>query len=251
VITAAYYLLFRLWFYVITPLSPEHLANFLGVLGSGAILWGGWCALQQERVKLVLAYSTVSQVGYLFLVFALTVQREESQGLAWAGAVGLALSHGLAKAGAFLAASSLLAATGSDRLDALRGVARRYPMAAMTFALAAVSLMGLPPTGGFIGKWMLLKAVVMNGQWGYAFVIIAGGLLAACYLFRVLECFVDAPEGTKRAVPGIPFWQLLPAFCLALLAIGLALGVAWPMELLKVDAPVTFITQVVTEVPNP
>jgi len=160
--------------------------------------------------------------------------------LAWSGAVFFALSHGLSKAAAFLAAGSLLHALGTDRLEALHGAGRRFPMTSLAFAVAGVNLMGLPPTGGFIGKWMLLKAAFATGQWAYAGVMVAGGLLAAAYIFRVLERLMAAPPepGAAPTPAPVPAGERWTALALALAAVLLAVATAGPIRLLPIDAPV-------------
>jgi multicomponent Na+:H+ antiporter subunit D len=242
VVTAAFVLFFRLWYSGLAALAPRLLSQGLGVLGSAAILWGGVLALRQERLKLILAYSTVSQVGYLFLVFGLTGRHPAAEGLVWAGAVYMALSHGLAKTAAFLAAGTLQHANPSDRLQDLAGAAVRHPLAAFALGAASINLMGLPPSAGFIGKWMMLKACFHTGQWGYALVIVSGGLLAAAYLFRVLEVFMSQPECMVLPRRLQPRSQTLPALALALSTVLLALAISQTQALLRVGAPVEFST---------
>ncbi|MFW6077568.1 MAG: proton-conducting transporter membrane subunit, partial [Hyphomicrobiales bacterium] len=120
-----------------------------------------------------------------------------------------------------------------DRLDGLVGIARRLPMPAFAFALAAVSLMGLPPSGGFTAKYLLLTAAIASGQWWWVAVILAGGLLAAAYLFRVLNRFLGEPEGEVALAP-VPLPQQVVAIGLAGLAILLGLFSLAPFELLQI-----------------
>ena len=89
------------------------------------------------------------------------------------------VSHAFAKAAMFMAAGLIAEALGHDRIAGLGGVGRALPMTVFAFALGGMSLMGMPPSGGFIAKWLLLTAAVAEGQWWWAVVILAGGLLAA------------------------------------------------------------------------
>jgi formate hydrogenlyase subunit 3/multisubunit Na+/H+ antiporter MnhD subunit len=91
-----------------------------------------------------------------------------------------------------MVAGSLMHAVGSDRLDLWEGIGRREPKLIFALALAGVSLMGLPPSGGFIAKWLLLNAAVGSGQWAVAVVIVTGGLLAAVYVFRIISVSLSA-----------------------------------------------------------
>jgi multicomponent Na+:H+ antiporter subunit D len=75
---------------------------------------------------------------------------------------------------------------GHDRIAELSGIGRAMPVTLFAFGLGGMSLMGLPPSGGFVAKSLLLTAAVGEGQWWWAVVILAGGLLAAGYVFRVI-----------------------------------------------------------------
>jgi multicomponent Na+:H+ antiporter subunit D len=192
VIKASFVVLLRLWLLLAPALEAQAVANLLAVLGAAAILWGSAAALVQKKIKMLVAYSTVAQVGYLFLVFALLAGDAR---LALEGGVLQLLAHGLAKAAMFLAAGSLVLSAGRDDLAALRGAAVRQPLAVFAFGLAGASLIGLPPSAGFAAKWQLLRAALESGQWWWALVLIAGGLLTAAYVFRVLrQAFLPPPE---------------------------------------------------------
>lgn len=170
----------------------------LGILGAGAIVWGSLQALMQKRLKLMVAYSTVAQVGYLFIVFPLAAAGGAALSTAFLGTLVHATSHGLAKAAMFLAAGIVLKRFGHDRIEDLTGVARSAPMLAATFALAGVTMMGLPPSGGFGAKWLFVSASIEANQWWWAGVVVLGGLLAAAYMFRVLRTFLAAPGASPE-----------------------------------------------------
>jgi formate hydrogenlyase subunit 3/multisubunit Na+/H+ antiporter MnhD subunit len=176
----------------------------------------------QERLKLLVAYSTVAQLGYLFLVFPLAAAAG-SRGTLWAGVVMILLSHAAAKSAMFLAAGNVQRAAGHDRIRQLGGLTRLLPLSAFTIGLAGVSLVGLPPSAGFVGKWLLLGAGLRQGQWWWVAVILAGSLLAGGYVVRLLtHAFTRNPEATAvRPVSRSMEWS---AFGLALLS--LALGAA-------------------------
>jgi len=231
VVKASFYLLLRLWLELFGTIGVAA-TDLLGLMGAAAILWGSLQALRQTRLKLLIAYSTVAQLGYLFIAFPLAAGHAS----AWQGALYLALSHALAKGAMFLAAGNILLFSGHDRISALDRVAQQLPLSLMAFALAGVSIMGLPPSGGFIGKWLLLEAAISQGSWGWALAILTGGLLAAGYIFKVIShAFnqVETPHKTQR-VPAIMQWSAL------LLAIGsllLGLIVAQPLNLLEIGDP--------------
>lgn len=188
VIKASFYILIRLWISLFGPISGEPVAIILGVMGSVAVIYGSVQALRQTRLKLLIAYSTIAQIGYLFLVFPLA----KATG-AWHAVIVLALSHALAKAAMFLAAGNLMRFGGHDRIRDLDRAVQRLPLSVFAFALAGISIMGLPPSGGFIGKWLMLESALVQGRWDLVVVMLVGGLLAALYIFKVLgRCFTQA-----------------------------------------------------------
>ena len=226
VVKASFYLLLRLWF-TFTP-EGEGLPILLGSLGAAAVFWGSVQALRQKRLKLLVAYSTVAQLGYLFIAFPLAGL---DPALAWGGSIYLALSHALAKGAMFLAAGSIMTQGGHDEIDELDRVVDRMPLTLAAFALAGISLAGLPPSGGFVGKWMLLQAAMAQGAWFWAFVIIGGGILTATYVFRVLGfAFTKSPhEHEQHDVPPTMEWT---ALLLALGAVALGFVAPWALPLL-------------------
>lgn len=235
VVKAGFYLLLRLWFGGLVAVPAVGIAQILGCLGAAAILWGSVNALQARRFKMLIAYSTVAQLGYLMLVFPLTAQGTGAMA-AWGGALYFMFAHACAKASAFLSAGAALRAFGGDRLDQLQGAATRLPVSTFAFAIAAVSLIGLPPSGGFIAKWLMIHAALGSGQWWWAVVIVVGGLLAAAYMFRFFSTlFAYVPEPpTGKPVPKLMEWSALG---LAGLAILLGLTAAVPMSFIQIGAP--------------
>jgi len=239
VVKAAFYLILRLWFQAFgAALTPEA-GMLLGLLGAAAILWGSVLALCQTRLKMLVAYSTVAQLGYLFLLFpmAMTSRTSAAGGAVdWAspalsGGIYQALSHAAAKAAMFMAAGIVIQVLGHDRIKELAGVGLRVPLTAFAVGLAGISLMGLPPSGGFAAKWLLLNAALQSGQWWWAAVIVTGSLLAAGYLFRGWRyAYVGKqPESAQRAVPlGMELVTLL----LAATAVLLGLLAPYPLALL-------------------
>jgi multicomponent Na+:H+ antiporter subunit D len=235
VVKASFYLLLRLWLDVFPGLGiGSALGTGLGLLGAAAIIWGSLQALRQARLKLMVAYSTVAQVGYLFLPFSLSTT---PVGLAaWSAGVYFMFSHALAKAAMFLAAGNVLKSGGHDRITDLGPVAQRMPITLAAFGLAGISIMGLPPSGGFVAKWLLLKAALDAGQWWWAVVMIVGGVLAAAYVFRVVgHAFVETAEPHQGiAVHPLMEWV---ALALALGAVTLGLIAPGPLALLQIGDP--------------
>jgi formate hydrogenlyase subunit 3/multisubunit Na+/H+ antiporter MnhD subunit len=238
VVKASFCLVVRLWFDVFAPAATAAAAQLLGLLGAAAILWGSVLALRQDRLKLMVAYSSVAQIGYLFLLFPLAGGTESMPwaAAAWSGGIFHAVSHAAAKASMFLAAGTIIHALGHDRIAGISGAGQRLPITMLAIGLAGLTLIGLPPSGGFVAKWLLLNAALADGQWWWALVMLAGGLLAAGYVFGALTpSLAAAPDGfTVRPVP--LRMELVP-LALALLSALLGIVAYEPLALLEIGRP--------------
>jgi formate hydrogenlyase subunit 3/multisubunit Na+/H+ antiporter MnhD subunit len=200
VVKGSFVILLRLWFGAFHGVATPPAAQLLGALGAAAILLGSVAALRQDRLKLLVAYSTVAQIGYLFLMVPLMVGTDPAiAARAWTGGVMQAVSHAFAKASMFLGAGLIAARLGQDRIAGLAGAARALPMTVLAFGIAGLSLMGVPPSGGFAAKWLLLTSAIEAGQWWWALVILGGGLLTGGYVYRVMAGALTG-DGTQPAL---------------------------------------------------
>ncbi|MGH7059287.1 MAG: proton-conducting transporter membrane subunit, partial [Stellaceae bacterium] len=228
---------------------PDRAAGqLLGILAAAAILFGSVLALRQARLKLLIAYSTVAQIGYLFLLFPLAGGPQWGRpwsATAWTGGILQALSHAFAKAAMFMAAGLIAEALGHDRVARLAGIGPALPVTVFAFALGGVSLMGLPPSGGFTAKAMLLTAAVGEGQWWWAVVILTGGLLAGGYVFLVLARALADPGEPLILLANISLSRQAVALALALCAVLLGFVPLRELPLLligRLAAPVVGIS---------
>lgn len=233
VVKATFYLLLRLWTDVFDPLVTMEAAMVVGLLGAAAVLWGSWQAWRAERLKLLAAYSTVAQIGYLFvfLPLLLAMPDGDARDTLFGALVLFALTHGFAKSAFFLGAGVILQYAGHDRIAELGGTARALPVTTFVLATAGVALIGLPPSGTFLAKWQLISSAIVTGQWIWLPVVAIGSLLAGAYIFRVLG-YAFAPG--DRAGPVLAIGQEeIPALLLALIAtIVLGFGAAMVWEFL-------------------
>ena len=238
VVKGSFFLVVRLWFNVLPGLPGIAAAQVLGTLGAAAIVFGSVLALRQARLKLLIAYSTMAQIGYLFLLFPLATGEAAQawSGIAWTGGILQLVSHAVAKAAMFMAAGLMSEALGHDRIAELGGVARALPMTVLAFGLGGMSLMGLPPSGGFVAKLLLLTAAVNEGHWWWAVVILLGGLLAGGYVIRVLS---SAMAGANSPLVCAPVSRRREAVVLTLAACAVLLGLVplRPSELLQIGQP--------------
>jgi multicomponent Na+:H+ antiporter subunit D len=239
VITGSFYLLLRLWFGAFPAVVTPAAAQWVGGLGAAAIVWGSLQAIRQQRLKLMIAYSTVSQIGYLFLLLPLATLAAAPVALeAWSGGVYHAVSHAFAKAAMFLAAGAIVRGLGHDRIVGISGIATQLPISTYAFGIAGITLIGLPPTGGFVAKWLMLSAALQSGQWWWAVVILAGGVLTAGYVFLVLG--QELSQAEREAHPEfrpVPRRMEVAAMTLAVIGVLLGLRAVEPLRLIEIGNP--------------
>jgi len=240
VVKGSFFLLVRLWFDVMPGIPGAAGTQVLGAFGAAAILFGNVLALRQQRLKLLVAYSTVAQIGYLFLMFPLAFNTASSaleSGNALTAGILQAVSHATAKGAMFMSAGLMYAALGHDRIAGITGVGRLLPMTVFAFALGGVSLIGLPPSGGFLAKWLLLDAAVGSGQWWWAATMLAGGLLTSGYMFLVLSRAMTPALDPVKLHATIPQYQQAAALALALCSLLLGLVAFSSFDVVQIGRP--------------
>jgi len=242
VVKGSFILIVRLWFEAMPGLMFPATSQVLGALGAAAIVFGSIMALRQARLKLMIAYSTVAQIGYLFFLFPLasaptTMLDDDWNGIAWTGGIMQLVAHATAKAAMFMAAGMIAEALGHDRIAEFAGIGRALPVTMLAFGLGGMSLMGLPPSGGFVAKAMLLVASVAEGQWWWAVVILVGGLLAAGYMFRVFAPALATPDAAMLRRTEVSSGRQAVVLALAICAMLLGLVPLRPSQLLEVGRP--------------
>lgn len=208
----AYYLLLRFVFTLFgTAFVFERLgfASILLPLSLLGMFIGAIAAINQTDLKRLLAYSSVSQVGYMTL------------GLSTASLAGLTggivhlFNHALMKGGLFLIVACMVARVGSSKIEDLRGLGRRMPLTAFGFVLGGLGLIGVPLTAGFVSKWYLALGALEVGGPLLVFALLVSSLLAVAYVWKVVEVmyFQEPPPGAEsgEAPPGLMLsaWVLI------------------------------------------
>ena len=239
VVKSAFVVLVRLWFLTVPTLVTRGAAQLLGWLGVVAIAWGSLAALRAIEVKRLIAYSTVAQLGFLFLLPPLF---EGGAGDAWSGGILYAIAHAFAKAAMLMAAAVLVEDARRPQIVALTGAATRRPVAVFAIGVAALSLVGLPPSGGFVAQWYLLVASFETGQWWWLAPIVVGSLMTAAYLMRLLKPALAAPEdGSTASMSTTGDGREWIALALAATTVVLGLRPTELLELIGVGAPSTLL----------
>ena len=137
-------------------------------------------ALRQDNLKRRLAYSTVSQLSYVILATAILAP------ISVAGAVMHIAAHAFGKITLFFAAGSIYTAAHKTEVSQLDGIGKRMPWTMTAFAIGALSMIGIPPTAGFISKWYILSGALETGEAFAILVIVASTLLNAGYFLPVI-----------------------------------------------------------------
>lgn len=195
------------------------------LLASLAMLIGAGVACFQTDLKYLLAWSSISQLGYIIAGFS----------LASAGGVTAAylhvINHAVIKGGLFAAAGILLLRIGSVKLTALSGLGRTRPWTFAVVLLAGLGLVGVPPTAGFVSKWVLARALLEQGQGIVLAVMLVSSLLALVYVGRVVEVgwFRQPPDRT--AVERPPLSMAVATWFLVLLSLYFGVDATWPVSL--------------------
>ena len=216
---------------VLFKLAAGSLGLSLALAWAGALtaLLGGLQALRQEDAKRLLAWSSVSQVGYIALGFGLAT------GLGVAGALMHSVAHAIFKALFFLVVAGVVWRTGTSDTSRLGGLITRMPFSFLTALLSGIALAGIPPTVGFPGKWLIYEAAVESGHPFLALVALAAGVTAFLYVYRFLATvFLGQLHEEHRSVKEVPWFQVV----VYLLGLGLLLwwGFA-PGQLLDLVSP--------------
>lgn len=196
-------------------------------LGALSVVAGALMALAQRDLKQILAYSTVTNIGYIFL----------GLGVGSAGAIAGAsvhvVNHAVTKAALFLAAAAMIHQTGCRHIHDLRGLGHRMPLTGSALGLALLSLAGAPATAGFVGKWQIALGAIESGRPMAAVIVVVGGLLVLAYGFRVINALffrlpTQAASLTAREAPPS---MLIPVLVLAGGSVLLGLGGAYLLAL--------------------
>jgi proton-translocating NADH-quinone oxidoreductase chain M len=149
------YGLLRLWMELLTG-SYEQYSLYIGMWGLATMVYGGAMALMQDDIKKVLAYSSISQMGYI--LFGLG--SESILGIT--GGTLMYVTHGLGKAILFMMAGSIILQTGTRSMAKLGGLAGKMPYTAVIAMIGALTIIGIPPTSGFMGEWILFNGVLQT-----------------------------------------------------------------------------------------
>lgn len=185
------------------------LAHLLGWIGMLTTLVGAMLAVRQDDIKRMLAYSSMSQLGYIVTAIALLSH------LGWVTALYLAANHLMVKGILFLAAATVILRTGTRNFAALGGLAKCMPFTFAAALVAIVAMSGLPPLAGFGGKWLLLSAMMEKGWYGPVVVGVLATFVGFLYMAGFIRAvFLGSPQAARENVAEAPLALLVPQYLL-------------------------------------
>ncbi len=201
------------------------LSSILLLISTFAIMIGAIGAFFQDNIKSILAYSTISQMGYILMGVGLGTH------YGMIGSLLHIINHVIMKAALFLCAGNLIYQSGTQSLKELQGIGKKFPGTIGAFMIAGISIIGFPPTAGFMSKWYLCLGAMEAGKPFFSFVILAASILSAIYYIKMFNQLYFSPVKSEIKInyDKIPNSMTFTVWVLAILCVLLGLFVNIPL----------------------
>ncbi|MBP1926005.1 multicomponent Na+:H+ antiporter subunit D [Sedimentibacter acidaminivorans] len=205
--------------------------KYLIILVIISILMGSFLALHQENLKKRLAYSTISQLGYILLGILLLNKN------AFIGAMMHLLNHAVIKITLFFCVGAIMYTTGKTKISEINGIGKSMNITMFCFTISSISLIGIPPTNGFISKWLLAEGSLVEGKIGFPVILLLSALLTAMYLFPIsIAAFFTKDESNVLEKKKAPIKMLIPIVCITVITVFLGLFPNFVLDFLRAMA---------------
>lgn len=208
VVKSGVFALIRISYFIFTPFLIREINGqiFIVTLIAITILMGSLLALHHDNIKKRLAYSTISQLGYILLGIALLNQQSLVGGLLHL------INHALIKIVLFFCAGAIYFNSGKKNISEIKGIGKKMPVTMWCFAIAAISLIGIPPTNGFVSKWYLALGGLSEGNLLFAGILLLSAFFTAAYLMPIIVvAFFGKPETEAEKEQVLEFEDLKEA----------------------------------------
>jgi len=199
-------------------LSSLHLDTVVCYIAAFTIIAASLIALGQDELKRRLAFSTIGQLSYIVLGAALLSPRGLTGGM-----LHIAM-HAFGKITLFFCAGAIFVATGVKHISQMTGIGKRMPITMLAFLVGSLSVIGLPPCGGFISKWYLVLGTLEADRIVMLLVLLSSSILNGAYFFPIVyRAFFCRPEESlfESKIEEAPLWCLVPLVLTAVGSIGL------------------------------
>jgi len=187
----------------------------LGIVTAATIILGNLVALIQNNFKRLLAYSGISHAGYMLLAL-MSLSTGSSSALFYYGT-----GYTLATLGAFALAIPVFAAMHSENIEAFNGLGEKNPLIAALLTMSMLSLAGIPPFAGFLGKYYIFSEAIRNGHITLTLIAVINSMIGVYYYFKIVLAMYTKPANENSVKPPLSFW-IAGTLCVAL---GLAFGI--------------------------
>ena len=215
----------ELWLQAFNSGPFSFLSGILGWIGVLTALVATVVAVFQEDIKYTLAWSSISQLGYIILAFSLFDH------FGWTAAIYLSINHFLFKAMLFLAITGVIYRVKTRLMYKMGGLIAPMPITFITVLIAIIALAGVPPLSGFGGKWLVYSALIQGGRPVQAALAMFSSGIAFLYLYRLIHSiFLGQRKDDSLGIKEAPFWLILPQIVLIALIMLIS---AFPTVILK------------------
>jgi formate hydrogenlyase subunit 3/multisubunit Na+/H+ antiporter MnhD subunit len=194
------------------------LLDALSWLGVFTAFFGALMAVFQEDVKKLLAYSSMSQLGYIILGFALMSH------LGWVSGMYLTFTHLFFKALIFTAIAGVILRTGTRNMYEMGGLIKKMPISYISVLMGIIAVSGVPPLTGFGSKWFIYTSLIESGHYFQAGLAFFASAIAFLYLYRLIHTvFLGQPKPSQKDIKEAPIWLLIPQAFFIMIIMGISM----------------------------
>ena len=233
VVKAGIYAITRVTYYIFgaNAVRITGANRYLIILVIISILMGSFLALHQENLKKRLAYSTISQLGYILLGILLLNKNS------FTGAMFHLLNHAVIKITLFFCVGAIMYTAKKTEISQIKGIGKSMPATIWCFTISSISLIGIPPTNGFISKWLLAEGALVEGKIGFPAILLLSALLTAMYLLPISTAAFFRKEGNEVIkIKEAPIKMLIPIVFITGITVFLGLFPNYILEFLRIIA---------------
>ncbi|MEF3254427.1 MAG: hypothetical protein K6348_02505 [Deferribacterales bacterium] len=215
------YVMIRFLYTVFTPkfdVNVIPIQDILVVISMVAIIAGSFMAIGQKDLKMMYAYSSIGQIGYIILGATML----NISGIV--GSIYHFASHAVVKGGLFVVSGLIFYLLGTTKIDDVKGLYYKMPYTSFAFLIFALAMIGVPLTSGFISKWYLVLGGIAKDNWFIVIVILLSSLLTAIYFWRVVNLmfFVKPTDHDYKKIKE-PIIMVIPIYILVLTTVVLGI----------------------------